>query len=118
MSANRREASAKAMETLIRFFRAENERDWETYRTFLHPEVVWHLHGERDRTIRGVEDYLQTVRDTYARSDTRFRVEGAHESADGSRVIVLLIDDSEKRSFEVFDIEDGLIRREHEFLLG
>lgn len=54
------------METLIRFFRAENERDWETYRTFLHPEVVWHLHGERDRTIRGVEDYLQTVRDAYA----------------------------------------------------
>lgn len=64
------------METLIRFFRAENERDWETYRTFLHPEVVWHLHDERDRTIRGVEDYLQTVRDAYARSDTRFRVEG------------------------------------------
>ena len=54
----------------------------------------------------------------YAGSDARFRVEEAHEAARGSRVVVLLVDDSGKRSFEVFDFEDGLIRREHEFLLG
>lgn len=115
---NRRGAPPKAMDTLVRFFRAENERDWETYRAFLHEDVVWHLHGEGDRTIRGVEEYLQTIRDAYAGSDTRFRVEEAHEAADGSRVVVLLVDDSGRRSCEVFDVEDGLIRREHEFLLG
>lgn len=108
----------KAVETLARFFRAENERDWETYRAFLHPEVVWHLRGERDRTIRGVDEYLQTIRDTYAGSDAHFRVEEAHEAADGRRVLVLLVDNSGRRSFEVFDVEDGLIRREYEFLLG
>ena len=108
----------KALETLARFFQAENERDWEAYRAFLHEDVVWHLHGEEDRTIRGVEEYRRTIRDAYAGSGARFRVEEAHEAADGSRAVVLLVDDSGKRSFEVFDFEDGLIRREHEFLLG
>lgn len=107
-----------AVEVLARFFRAENERDWETYRALLHEDVVWHLHGEQDRTIRGVDEYLQTIRDAYAGSDAHFRVEEAHEAADGRRVVVLLVDDSGRRSCEVFDIEDGLIRREHEFLLG
>ena len=107
-----------AVETLARFFQAENERDWEAYRAFLHEDVVWHLHGEEDRTIRGVEEYLRTIRDAYAGSGARFHVEEAHEAARGSRVVVLLVDDSGKRSFEVFDFEDGLIRREHEFLLG
>ncbi|RRR25564.1 nuclear transport factor 2 family protein [Schaalia georgiae] len=107
-----------AVETLARFFQAENDRDWEEYRTFLHEDVVWHLHGEGDRTIRGVEEYMRTIRDAYAGSDARFCVEEAHEAARGSRVVVLLVDDSGKRSFEVFDFEDGLIRREHEFLLG
>ena len=108
----------KAVETLARFFRAENDRDWETYRAFLHPDVVWHLHGEEDRTIRGVEEYLRAIRDAYAGSGARFRVEEAHEAACGIRVVVLLVDDAGKMSFEVFDFEDGLIRREHEFLLG
>ena len=107
-----------AVEVLARFFRAENERHWETYRAFLHEDVVWHLHGEQDRTIRGVDEYLQTIRDAYAGSDAHFRVEEAHEAADGRRVVVLLVDDSGRRSCEVFDVEDGLIRREHEFLLG
>ena len=107
-----------AVETLARFFQAENDRDWEAYRTFLHEDVVWHLHDEGDRTIRGVEEYMRTIQDAYAGSDARFRVEEAHEAARGSRVVVLLVDDSGKMSFEVFDFEDGLIRREHEFLLG
>ena len=107
-----------AVETLARFFQAENDRDWEAYRAFLHEDVVWHLHGEEDRTIRGVEEYLRAIRDAYAGSGARFRVEEAHEAACGSRVVVLLVDDAVNRSLEVFDFEDGLIRCEHEFLLG
>lgn len=38
-----------AAETLAGFFQAENDRDWETYRTFLHADVVWHLHTEHER---------------------------------------------------------------------
>ena len=34
-------------ETMLRaFFDAENRRDWETYRTYLHPDVKWVLHKE------------------------------------------------------------------------
>lgn len=40
-----------AAETLASLFQAENDRDWETYRTFLHEDVVWHLHAEHERVI-------------------------------------------------------------------
>ena len=71
-----------AVETLARFFQAENDRDWEAYRTFLHEDVVWHLHGEEDRTIRGVEEYLRAIRDAYAGSGARFRVEETRRPAE------------------------------------
>ena len=99
MNADLGGAPVNAVETLARFFQAENDRDWKAYRTFLHEDVVWHLHGEGDRTIRGVEEYLRTIRDAYAASDAHFRVEEAHEAACGSRVVVLLVDDS-RRFFE------------------
>ncbi|WP_130811224.1 nuclear transport factor 2 family protein [Olsenella sp. Marseille-P4559] len=107
-----------AAETLASFFQAENDRDWETYRTFLHADVVWHLHAEHERVIQGIEEYLRVMQDAYRDSNTRFRVEEMHESARGERIAVLLIDDDGARSFEVFDFEDGRIRGEHEFLLG
>ena len=108
-----------AAETLAGFFQAENDRDWETYRTFLHADVVWHLHAEHERgVIQGLEEYLRAIQDAYHDSSTRFRVEEMYESARGEQVAVLLIDDGGKRSFEVFDFEDGRIRCEHEFLLG
>lgn len=107
-----------AAETLASFFQAENDRDWETYRTFLHADVVWHLHAEHERVIQGVEEYLRAIRDAYRDSSTQFHVEEMHESARGERIAVLLVDDNGARSFEVFDFEDGRIRREHEFLLG
>ena len=31
---------------LEKFFQAENERDWATFRGCLHPEVMWILHTE------------------------------------------------------------------------
>ena len=29
------------------FFKAENERDWISYKKFLSPHIVWELHSER-----------------------------------------------------------------------
>jgi len=107
-----------AAETLARFFRAENSRDWAAYRTFLHEDVAWHLHAEQETVFRGVEAYLRAIQDAYRGSSTQFHVEELHESACGERIAALLIDDAGKRSFEVFDLKDGLIWREHEFLLG
>lgn len=108
----------RAAETLASLFQAENDRDWETYRTFLHEDVVWHLHAEHERVIQGVEEYLRVIQDAYHNTSTQFRVEEMHESAHRERIAVLLVDDDGARSFEVFDFEDGRIRCEHEFLLG
>lgn len=107
-----------AAETLASFFQAENDRDWKSYRTFLHADVIWHLHAEHETVIQGVEEYLRAIQDAYRNSSTRFRVGEMHESARGERIAVMLIDDDGRRSFEVFDFEDGRIRCEHEFLLG
>ena len=107
-----------AAETLASFFQAENDRDWEAYRTFLHTDVVWHLHAEHETVIQGVEEYLRFMQNAYRDSSVWFHVEEMHESVRGERVAALLIDDDGKRSFEVFDFEDDKIRCEHEFLLG
>ena len=43
---------------LADFFDAENRRDWDSYREFLHPQVEWVL-GED--IIKGRERYCETI---------------------------------------------------------
>lgn len=107
-----------AAEALESFFRAENDRGWEGYRTFLHADVAWHLHAGRETVIQGAEGCLRAMQGAYRGSGARFRVEEVHESARGERAAALLVDDGGRRPLEVFDFEDGRIRRGHEFLLG
>ena len=40
------------------------------------------------------------------------------ESEDGRRIATLLVDTDGRRSLDIFEFEDGLIRREWEYLLG
>lgn len=40
-------------ERLQAFFEAENARDFEAYRMFLHPDVVWRLFGSETKTMTG-----------------------------------------------------------------
>ena len=97
------------------FFDAENRRDWDDYREFLHPQVEWVLEGE---VIRGRECYLRTIIAAYAQSTSRFRMHQMLESEDLRRIATLLVDTDGRRSLDVFEFEDGLIRREWEYLLG
>ena len=46
------------LEKLTLFFQAENQRDWETYQSFLHSDITWELHGQEVSTIHGIDDYL------------------------------------------------------------
>ena len=55
---------------LAEFFDAENRRDWDNYREFLHPQVEWVL--EED-VIKGRERYCETIVAAYAQSASRFR---------------------------------------------
>ena len=100
---------------LAEFFDAENRRDWDDYREFLHPQVEWVL--EED-VIKGRERYCETIVAAYAQSASRFRTHQRLESEDRRRIATLLVDTDGRRSLDIFEFEDGLIRREWEFLLG
>ena len=100
---------------LAEFFDAEHRRDWDDYREFLHPQVEWVL--EED-VIKGRERYCETIVAAYAQSASRFRTHQMLESEDRRRIATLLVDTDGRRSLDIFEFEDGLIRREWEFLLG
>ncbi|MBO3725677.1 nuclear transport factor 2 family protein [Actinomyces bowdenii] len=111
-------APASPLEVLEALFDAENARDWEALAARLHPEVEWCVEG---RVVRGREAYLAALMGFYAGADpcaTRFRLHQSIDSADGSTVIALLVNGAGERSLEVFEIRDGLVRREWEFELG
>lgn len=103
---------------LTQFFEAENARDWARYRSFLHPEVVWELHGDEVRVIRGVEEYLSVIRAAYADTTIQFTCERMDVSADDNRIVTYLVNDQDERSVDIFEFNDGKIVREYEFLLS
>ena len=104
-------------ETLTAFFTAENTRDWETYKTFLHPEITWKLYSAEAKTIPGTEEYLAYITKAYENTAVRFTCNFMEISADNTRVIAYLINDKGERSLDIFDFKDNLIFREFEFLL-
>lgn len=106
-----------ARETLETFFKAENERDWETYRQSLHEEIVWKLFGKEEKIICGIQSYMQTMQKAYENSDVRFRCQDMQVSNEGNRIVAYLIDDLGTRSLDIFDFKDNLIYREYEFIL-
>ena len=112
--------SDRELESIVaRFFVAENARDWRAYATFLHPQVEWTLiDGSRERKIVGKEWYLRAIKSAYANSATTFRCVEAMSDRERRLIATMLVNDDGERSLDVFVIEDGLIRREWEFLLG
>ncbi|MDO4229454.1 MAG: nuclear transport factor 2 family protein [Capnocytophaga sp.] len=104
-------------EILEAFFKAENNRDWESYRRFLHHEIVWTLFGKKEKTILGIENYMQTIQKAYENSDIRFVCQDLQVSNDGNRIVAVLINDLKIRSIDIFDFKDNLIYREYEFFL-
>ena len=106
---------------LEKFFQAENDRDWATFRSCLHPEVMWFLHTETEHTmIVGREEYMDRVLTGYkgtTASKAGFTCEGLQVSSSGNRVIANIQNSMGGRSVDIFDFEDGLIRWEYEYLL-
>lgn len=99
------------------FFKAENERDWEVYRQFLHTEVSWELFGKEEKKIEGIEHYMQVIKKAYENTDIQFSCQDIKVSGDGNRIATYLINDRRVRSLDIFDFKDGLICREYEFIL-
>lgn len=98
------------------FFDAENRRDWEAYAGCLDPQVEWTVGG---RTVRGRDAYVAAIRAAYERAGAvSFRLHQVLESEDKRVVATLLVDSTGARSLDVFELADGLVRREWEFELG
>ena len=108
-------------ETMLRaFFDAENRRDWETYRTYLHPDVKWVLHkeGGEPREIVGLTAYVEAMERAYEGSNATFVCDALVKGQSGDRFVTILRNSEGALSCDIFDFQDGLIALEHEFLLG
>jgi len=104
---------------LQQLFDAENNRDWVAVGDLLHPDVRWTIVGaEGERVVEGKDSYLEALATAYEGSETRFRCVEVTRSGDGARTVTMLVDDDGRRSLDVFEVEEGLVRREWEFPLG
>lgn len=101
----------------LAFFKAENERNWTTYVEFLHPDIIWSLHGSETKVINGINEYLSTIKMSYMNNDSHFICKKLEISNDEKRVMAFLVNDKKERSLDVFEMKNGLIYREYEFLL-
>lgn len=99
------------------FFKAENERDWELYQNFLHPEVSWQLFAKEEKTILGIDNYMQATKKAYSHSGAQFECRDMQVSADGNRIVTHLVNNSGQCSVDIFDFKDGLIYKEYEYIL-
>ena len=104
-------------ENLKDFFEAENHREWEKYRLFLHPDVRWSLHSTEEHTVCGIDAYMTAIIDAYAGNNNTFRCEKLYLSKNGNRIATILINNENERSCDIFEFKDGLIYREYEFIL-
>ena len=103
---------------LSAFFEAENKRDWVTYRKFLSRDVVWELHSQQVKTIRGIDDYLAAIREAYGACGDTFVCEALYRSGDGTRIAAILKNSLGDRSCDIFEFSDGRITKEYEFILN
>lgn len=100
------------------FFKAENERDWSTYKKFLSPHIVWELHSESISRIEGIENYVNTIKSAYEGNTNTFEIESIVNIKDSSRIVTILVNNLGERSCDIFEFDNGLIVREYEFILG
>jgi hypothetical protein len=103
---------------LLKFFESENNRDWETYRSFLHPQVKWILHSKEERLICGIDNYLAAIKRAYSQIGGTFKCEGIYRGGNEDRIVTILKNSFGELSCDVFEFKDGLIIEEHEFILS
>ena len=102
---------------ILSFFQAENNRNWAVYQSFLTETVQWHLFQQEEEHISGKSAYLERIQGAYQNSDITFHVLRLEESPDHSRVAAILENTQGEVSWEIFQLEQGLIVQEWEFSL-
>lgn len=108
----------KNTELLSRFFVAENKRDWENFRSYLHPQVMWFIHTEDSHSaIAGREDYIDASITDAKTSDVTFTCEHTDVSTSGNRIVAHLQNSNNTRTVKIVDFEEGLIKWVHEYTI-
>ena len=105
------------IEKLFAFFDAENQRDWQTYQTFLSDHVSWELEGDTTEIIKGKTGYLTKIQKAYHNNPVQFRCTYYQLSPDQNRIVTILENDLGDLSCDIFFFEKGLIVKELEYLL-
>ena len=105
------------LEKLFAFFEAENQRDWQTYQTFLSDHVSWELESDTTEIIKGKAEYLTKIQKAYHNNPVQFRYTYYQLSPDLNRIVTLLENDVGDLSCDIFFFEKGMIVKEIEYLL-
>jgi len=105
------------IEKLFAFFDAENQRDWQTYQTFLSDHVSWELEGDTTEIIKGKTGYLTKIQRVYDKNPVQFSCTYYQLSPDQNRIVTILENDLGDLSCDIFFFEKGMIVKEIEYLL-
>ena len=102
-------------EKLTNFFNAENDRDWKLYESFLSEDVQWISYGPPKRkVVSGKKDYIKTMIRAYRNIPERFSVLNMVSDIE-SGVVIAELELRSRRSVDIFEFENGLIKREREY---
>lgn len=102
-------------EILVKFFNAENNRDWKLYETFLSQDVEWISYGPpRRKVVVGRAEYVKTMVRAYQNLSAKFKVLNMVSDIERG-VVIAELELLSRRSVDVFEFENGLIRREREY---
>ena len=102
-------------EKLTNFFNAENDRDWKLYESFLSEDVQWISYGPPKRkVVSGKKDYIKTMIRAYRNIPERFSVLNMVSDIERG-VVIAELELRSRRSVDIFEFENGLIKREREY---
>ena len=102
-------------EKLTNFFNAENDRDWKLYESFLSEDIEWISYGPPKRkVVYGKKDYIKTMIRAYRNIPEKFSVLNMVSDIERG-VVIAELELRSRRSVDIFEFENGLIKREREY---
>lgn len=103
-----------ALDVVRRLLALENARDFDALEALVHPDVEWRSWPDGDHA-EGRADFMRRFRAQYVDREARAEVTAIGADPGGERVLVEFVIEG-KRSVCVFEIHDGLLLREREYL--
>ncbi|HEX7350886.1 nuclear transport factor 2 family protein [Brachybacterium sp.] len=103
-------------QALVGLFDAENRRDWEGLAALLHPDVEWTVTPSRRGRTVGIDAYLERLEESYRESgEAVFKIRRIVRG-DDALTATELVDQAGNISLEVFELDNGLVRRAWSYL--